>query len=318
MFEARSQSRIFREEAVQYQLRGSRTHGDVLRLSPRWLNSTYWLLIALLVAAGVYVVLGTANEYAAGAAVVRNHGRTTVAAVEGGLITEIAVRPGQRVEAGELLLRFNDLQDKIEFERAKREFNSLQINRLKNPGDATAEQRLATVRAQMEVAEKRLKERTIRAATPGVVRDVRVRPQQLIAPGDVLLTIAGGDDALYLIAILPGHYRPLLKAGNPLRLELHGFRYAYQHVIIDSVGNEIIGPNELRRFLGQDIADSVALQGASVIVQAHLPSRTFQANGRRHELHDGMTGTAEARVRSERILLTLVPGLKAAFGGSDE
>jgi len=310
-------SNIFRAEALEYHFRGSRTHGDLLRLSPRWMNWTYWLLLTVLAAGSIYVIFGSANEYATGAAVIRDERRTVVSTIAGGLITDIAVQPGQHVEADQLLLRFNDEQEKIEFERLNQEFNSQQANRLKNPNDATAQQQLATVRALMETAQKRLKERTILAPRSGLVRDVRIRPHQLIAPGELLLTIVSDDDALSVIAILPGQYRPMLKPGNPLRLELKGFRYAYQRLMIDSVGNEVIGPNEVRRFLGQDIADSLALDGSSVIVRGHLPSRKFKANGRWHEFHDGMPGTAEASVRSESILLMLVPGLKAVFGGGD-
>ncbi|MCI0388646.1 MAG: hypothetical protein MOB07_07745 [Acidobacteria bacterium] len=209
----RSKSTIFREEALEYHFRGSRTQGDLLRLCPRWVNWTYWLLMAVLVAGSIYALFGRVNEYATGAAVIRDEGRTIVTAITGGTIE---------------------------------------------------------------------------------------------------------DDALSVIAILPGHYRPLLKPGLPLRLELTGFRYAYQRLTIDAVGNEVIGPNEVRRFLGQEIADSLALHGSSVIVQAHLPSRKFNAHGRWHEYHDGMTATAEARLRSENILLALVPGLRAVFGGRDE
>ena len=98
-------------------------------------------------------------------------------------------------------------------------------------------------------------------------------------------------------------------------MELTGFRYAYQRLTITAVGNEVIGPNEVRRFLGQDVADAVTLQGSHVIVQAHVPARTFHAEGRWHNYHDGMHGTAEVRVRSERIVFALVPGLKAVFEG---
>ena len=83
---------------------------------------------------------------------------------------------------------------------------------------------------------------------------------------------------------------------------------------IDSVGNEVVGPAEVRRFVGQEIGDSLILQGPSVIVQAHLQSRKFIADGHWLEYHDGMQGRVAARLRSERILLSLVPGLRAVFG----
>ena len=46
-----------------------------------------------------------------------------------------------------------------------------------------------------------------------------------------------------------------------------------------------------------------------------MPARTFHAQGRWHHYHDGMHGTAEVRVRSERLVFALVPGLKAVFEG---
>jgi hypothetical protein len=54
---------------------------------------------------------------------------------------------------------------------------------------------------------------------------------------------------------------------------------------------------------------------SGMIVQAYVPARTFHAEGHWHNYHDGMHGTAEVRVRSERIVFALVPGLKAVFEG---
>jgi hypothetical protein len=42
-----------------------------------------------------------------------------------------------------------------------------------------------------------------------------------------------------------------------------------------------------------------------------LPTSTFDLDGRAVRYHDGMMAKAEARVRSERILVSLVPGLRA-------
>ena len=66
---------------------------------------------------------------------------------------------------------------------------------------------------------------------------------------------------------------------------------------LTAVGNEVVGPHEVRRFLGQDVADAVTLQGSQVIVQAQVPARIFHAEGRWHTYHDGMHGIAEVRVR---------------------
>jgi membrane fusion protein (multidrug efflux system) len=57
-----------------------------------------------------------------------------------------------------------------------------------------------------------------------------------------------------------------------------------------------------------------------VKVEAHLPSNTFEAEGKTRGYHDGMVAQAEVRIRSERVLVTLIPALKAFFetrGGGD-
>ncbi len=219
-----SPSTIFREEALAYHVRGNHTQGELLRISPRWTSWTYWLLVVVCVASFIYLVFGRINEYATGVAVIRDEGRTMVTASTGGTITAIAVQPGQHVAAQQELLRLNDVQETIELERLRKDFYVQQINRLKNPQDLMAQQQLATLRAQIEAAEQRLKERTIFAPCAGMIRDLRLRPHQLVAAGEPLLAIVGDYDVLSVIAMLPGQYRPFLTRDGPLRLGVTGFR----------------------------------------------------------------------------------------------
>jgi membrane fusion protein (multidrug efflux system) len=310
---------IFRNEALESHSRGSEARRDnLLRISPGWTMWTYWLLISLFAAASLYMAIAKVDDYATGLSVIRDEGRTLVTATTNGTIRRITVQPGQQIQPGQPLVYFDDSQERMELDRLQHDFKSQQVNRLKNPNDAAIHQQLVSLRSEIDAAEHRLNERTVLAPRAGFVEDLRIRPNQFVAPGESLLTIVGENDRLVVVAVLPGQYRPLLKKGSPLRVEVAGFRYAYQHVMIDQVGNEVVGPSEIRRFLGQEIADTVTLQGPSVIVQAHLPSRSFRADGRWHEFHDGMHGTAEARVRSETILVTVVPGLRALLERGDE
>jgi membrane fusion protein (multidrug efflux system) len=98
-----------------------------------------------------------------------------------------------------------------------------------------------------------------------------------------------------------------------MRLELEGFKYQYQELIIDQVGDELVGPEEVRRYLGPELAESLTVSGAVVLVRAHAPSRFFEADGKRLAYFDGMMGTVDARLKSERIILTIMPGLKTLF-----
>src|SRR5687768_14461064 len=168
-------------------------------------------------------MVASINEYATGVGVIRDAGRTTVTAATGGTIRRISVKAGQKIEAGQPLLQFEDFQEQIELGRLRNDFKSQQINRLRNPNDAGALQQLPTLKSQIEAAASRLKERTVLAPRAGVVQDVRIRPNQFVIPGELLLTIVGENDRLTVVAVLPGHYRPLLKAGDRLRVELAGF-----------------------------------------------------------------------------------------------
>lgn len=150
----------------------------------------------------------------------------------------------------------------------------------------------------------------MRAPTAGVVSDVRIRRGQHLAAGDVVASIVGDAARLVVTAMLPGELRPMLHAGSPLRLELQGFPYEYEELAIDSVGDELVGPAEVRRYLGPGLNESVDVKGTVVIVKATLPSRFFEVDGQRLTYFYGMLGFEQARVRAERILSVAIPGLK--------
>lgn len=310
---------LFREEAVEYHQVGLRSEGDVLRVDPGWMRWTYRLLVTALVAGLLFSVLARIREYASGPAVVRLAGRSDLTATADGTVSQIAVAAGQRVAAGQMLVRFYGAREAAELARIDNELELQLVNRLRDPGDAGAEQALISLRAQRELARSNLAEREVRAPAAGVVSDLRVRVGQRIMPGQTLLSLARGPQGAgaqaqpQVVALLPGEFRPLLKPGMPLRLELQGYRYAYQHLVVDSVGDEVVGPEEAQRYLGEEVAGAVQITGPVVRVEAHLTSDTFEAEGRVRRYHDGMWGKAEVRVRSEPVLVALIPALKAVF-----
>jgi hypothetical protein len=101
-------------------------------------------------------------------------------------------------------------------------------------------------------------------------------------------------------------------------LELNGFPREYQDLTIDRIENEAIGLKAVRENLGPDIADSVFISEPVVLVRAALPTGTFETGDASCRYFHGMQGKVTAKVRSERIIFTLVPGLKSAFDGFDE
>lgn len=306
-------SDLFRKEALEYHQGSPDAAGSVLRLSPAWLRWSYWLLVVVALGAAVFATVGTVHEYAEGPAVIRVQGRTDLTAKTSGTVASVEVAPGQRVAPGMVLVRFYTAEEAGELERISRELELQLIKTLRDPSDKVARQAQTSLLAQRERAESRLEERLIRAPHAGVASDIRIRAGQALSPGDTILSLIGEQTRFTLVAMLPGRYRPMLRPGMPLRLELAGFKYEYQNLAIDSVGNEVVGPAEVKRFLGQELADTVAVHEPVILVQARLPQSSFTADGKTFSYYDGMQGTADARVRAESVLVTLVPGLKALF-----
>jgi membrane fusion protein (multidrug efflux system) len=310
---ARADADIFRREAIEHHAAPPRA-GDPLRLSPSWTRWTFWLLVAACVTALAYGVAGEVSEYATGPAVVRIEGKTDVTAEAPGVVAAVHVQPGQRVAAGDLLVSFAVAVEEAELERLRRELDAQLVKVLRDPRDEAARASLTSLRAAKELAEARVAQRLVRAPTSGVVSDVRIHAGRQLLPGEAILSLVGEDARFSVIAMLPGHHRPMLRPGMPLRLELAGYRYAYQDVPIDKVGDEVVGPNEVRRFLGAEIADTVQVGGPVVLVEATLPGRTFRVEDKLYNYFDGMHGIAEARVRTESVLVTFVPALKVLLG----
>jgi membrane fusion protein (multidrug efflux system) len=302
---------LFRPEAFEAHQSAGRS-GAPLRLSPRLIDRAYWLLLLMAVAGVAFVVLAPVGDYAHGPAVVRVDGRLDLTTATGGVVTAVEVRPGDRVGAGLPLVRFHSAAEERELAQLEREFELKLVRILLHPGDQVTRQSLASLRAARELAAARLRERQVIAPQAGVVRNLRIRPGQLLAPGDTVLTLVNEDQAACsVVALVPGQFRPMIKRGMPLRFELEGYPQVARALTVEEVADEVVGPQEVRRYLGQELGDAVTVQGSLVLVRARLPERTFDFEGERYLYYDGIPGRADVRVRRMRLIEMIFPGLKA-------
>jgi membrane fusion protein (multidrug efflux system) len=301
---------IFREEALEYHAAAGSREGDWLRLAPRWTSATTWLLVVLVAAFLLFASLSTIDEYSIGPAVVRLTGRTEIPASQEGLVTAVEVHAGERVAQGRVLVRFESAREAAELARIDREWELQLVERLRDLSAASSAQALIALRAERDLVRSRLEARVVRASAAGIVGDVRCRPGQRVAAGDILLSLHGAGSRPVLTAMLPGEHRPQLRPGMPLNLKLRGYRQSPQRLTITAVADEVVGPEEAKRLLGPEVATAVPLNGALVRVEAELPRDTFESGGETYVLHDGMWGSAEVPVRSESLLVALVPGLR--------
>lgn len=308
---------IFRREALEYYQHYQRQEGDLLQLAPTWTRATYWVLMGMLGVGLLISLVGSVSEFASGPALVRVEQRTSVVAAQGGVVVSVEVQPGQRVQAGQVLVTLQSDEENLALTRLRHELNMQLVRYMRDLSDQAARQALTTLRAEQELAQARLQARSLRAPVAGVVGDVRIQPGQYLEPGARVASLVEDNAPAYLLAFLPGHSRPYLRPGMPLRVELSGFRYEYQQLIIESVGDQIIGPAELKRYLGPDLADAVPVEGPIVLVRARLPTRTFTSQGRVLGYFDGISAQAEVSIRAEPIIVALIPGLKVLFPHDD-
>ncbi|HEY0705246.1 MAG TPA: HlyD family efflux transporter periplasmic adaptor subunit [Polyangia bacterium] len=307
-------NKLYRSEALSAHQAANRI-GEPINLTPGWLGTAYWVIAWALVAFVTYGSIASVVEYAEGPALIRIDGRRDLVSVTGGSVMEVDVEPGQAVEPGQVLARLYSGAEEQELDRVVREFELRLVRLLVDANDQATRESLAALTAQREQMEARLREKSILAPAKGIVTNVRVRPGQSIAAGDVAMTLVDeGSGGFSVTALIPGQFRPLLRSGMRMSIALDGYPHVHSLLSVDTVSDEAVGPTEVRRYLGQEVADSVFLQGPLVMVRARLPQPTFLYDGRRYRYHDGMPATAEIGVRSVRVLVSLFPALRKVFG----
>jgi membrane fusion protein (multidrug efflux system) len=296
---------LFRDEAIAHQ-RARGLHAEVLQVDTDATRMGFPLICAAVIALLVFLTLGRLNEYASGPAFIQLEGRTPLSASVVGLVSKVEVKPGDRVEAGDVLVRFAAADEDAEMLAASEEFDNQLTKLLLRPADPTTREALVSLRTRSKLAQQH----TLRAPRGGIVGDVRVRESQLVEPGMRVLDLQDSSASATLIALLPGRYRPLLHAGDRLRFEVDGFAQHAHKFVVSRVGDQILGPGEAARYLGRDLGDAFAIGGPMVVVQAALPSTSFEVDGQRYEFASGMFGQAEVVVRDEPVAYAFVPGLR--------
>jgi biotin carboxyl carrier protein len=302
---------LFRREALEHHARGY-DEGDVLRFDPKWVRIALAVVAAAAVSAVLFILFFTVDEYASGPAVVRIEGRRVLTAPAAAPIEAIVAQPGQSVVAGDIIVRLSAKDESIELERATKEHELQVVRYLVDPHDLPARQTLASLRARRSAAENAVEAKTLRAPIDGTVSDVRAHVGQPVVFGEVVCAVVPSDARqVNLVAMVPADYRPMLHTGLQMRFALDGFRYEYADVPVEEVSAEAIGPAEVARLLGTERDGAVHLEpGGKVFVRGRLPTTTFVSEGMPYGYFDGLTGTAEVRVRRESILVTLVPALR--------
>lgn len=247
-------------------------------MRPDWARWNYLLVLGIVVGALTFGAFGTISQYADGPAVIRTVEWVAVTAPSPGIVDSVPATPGAHVTRGDILVRFRAADEQAQ---------------------------LPSVQYESDF---------VRAPATGTVGEVRVKQGQRVAAGELIVSIAS-EGGFTVIALLPRRYRRSLVEGQSLQLEVAGYQYAYQTLTIERIDDELVGPQDVRRVLGPEVADSLAVNFPVVAVHASLPS-TFISGAATYRYVDGMHATARARLGSQRILTSLLPAIKRTSGQS--
>jgi multidrug efflux pump subunit AcrA (membrane-fusion protein) len=302
---------LFRQEAISHMIR--RGHeGDVVRINPAWVSGAYWIVLASLIAAGVFSYFVRIHQYSEGPAIVKATGRSDVIAVDGGTVIEVAVANGDVVKAGQVVARLHDTEQAGRLRGLDAEYERRLVAYLQSPGDRNVGEALGKVVSDRDEAKANVDARAIRAPYDGRIKDLRVRKGQRVDQGTAVAAIVKKDvpEALSVIAFLPGSDRPRLRAHQQIRLSLPGYRGVHFTMEVRAISSEVLGAKEASsRYFGDRIGDSLGAQGSVVVVEGRLATASFEAEGQTFELHDGMIGRAEVQLDSKSVLATILPGI---------
>lgn len=212
-----------------------------------------------------------------------------IAAQVGGLAETVAVRPGDHVEAGQLLVEVGttDLQLQLEQQRSTMTSSRVQLRAaqttlerttlLLNKGlaaqttldaaQAEVDQlaaAIATQQSQVALAEANLLRARVTAPFSGVVATRAIEPGQIVSPGTTMLTIVDLS-TVRVEVVVPLKDTARIRAGQPVRLAVQGMPAEAFTGIVDRV-NPVAeaGTRSIKVYLTLDNPDGLLRGGMFV------------------------------------------------------
>jgi len=212
----------------------------------------------------------------------------TVTAPSGGELTEVLVRPGQVVEAGAVIARFDAAAEEIEFDRAQLAVEDARATLARTEGlasnnvvagTALSAAQLSAANAELELrnAEMALSRRTITSPIAGTVGLIRVTPGNYV-PAQTTVTSIDDTSSILIDFWVPERYAGQLTSGMPVTVNavaLPGQSFSGDISAIDTR----IDPASRTLQVQAEIpnADGVLRAGMSFTVAVAFPGEQYPA-----------------------------------------
>ncbi|HET9993346.1 MAG TPA: HlyD family secretion protein, partial [Kofleriaceae bacterium] len=158
--------------------------------------------------------------------------------------------------------------------------------------------------------------RIIRAPTDGKVSDISGEIGAPVQAGSQLMTIFVPGTKPEEWAYLPAADLPRLKLDMLLEVGIDGFKKKRSKLHIIDISNEAIGAGEIRRRVGQQLADTLKLPNDGqnyVLVRGRFESDEIKIASKTYQLHHGMSTKAEIAIETKPFLASVFPFFEKYF-----
>jgi hypothetical protein len=237
---------------------------------PIWLPSLYWLILTVFIASIVYLTVFRITRSVTGPVVIIAISKKVVTASKSGLVVSVNRAVGDRVRTGDIVVEF-------------------QV-----PPGKSHDRSIGEVRAPIS----------------GTISDIRVRQGQEIPPGYQVATIVDETSGYEALAFFSAAYVPKFRSEMRLVLKFKEYPGTNDVITANTTNAEIIEPYEVKRYFGDDKLNGMNFSEPVVIAHSFLPIPRFEVGPQSYAFHDGMIGLAQVSVRSDPMILGLIPGLK--------
>ncbi|WP_223631831.1 biotin/lipoyl-containing protein [Corallococcus sp. EGB] len=146
------------------------------------------------------------------------------------------------------------------------------------------------------------------APLAAVVSQVTVTKGVRVEAGQPVAALLNRDVLPSLSVLFAEDARPELAPGMTLSFELPDMPHPLETVI-----EQVEGPEESLQFAKTRRRSDVTYQNGAVLVRAHVPSRSYERDGKQRIFQDGEWGRASVKLGTQRLLVSWFPGLRDAL-----
>jgi hypothetical protein len=305
---------LYRPEALQHH-RKKGSEGVITDLSPRWVKRAYPLLVSAILIALLFGIIVRVPTYSSGFGVVHYDG-TPVTSLAQGNLEQLMVTAGDIVKTGDIVAKLSSQKEDADFEQVNADAESARQQYLFDEQDDTARKSVKSATIALAHAKAAVDQRYIRASADGRVSDIHTSLGTAISAGTQLMNIIKPGTMPEEWAYLPAADLPRIKSDMLLQVGIDGFNKKRPKLKILSISNDAVGAAEIRREVGQQLADTLKLpnDGASyIVVKARFENDTFFVGKKEFRLHEGMSTKAEIMIESKPFFASIFPLFEKYF-----